>query len=426
MYTDFSPLNVTSVTKNLPWIGSRDHTAQFWRTESRISFLRIAPVYDGALCPLLLMADRSLRILVVSSHPYDSAPGLRFRIEQWARFLPEFGLECEFDTFGTAGLRELIGVPGRRIAKLRAFGRSWRERRRRLQRRDYDLVFVYQEAAPFGPPLLERWLERERVPFVLDFDDAIFLRAADQKFSLGEVLRLRGLGAAAKWQGKMATLCRLATHVTAGNDYLASYARRFTDRVTVVPTTIDLSVYRTAEKATDGPIVIGWSGSISTAFYVQMLNEVLADLAREQSFRFLVIGGGHHSIPGVDVETIPWRPQSEVEDLRRIDIGVMPLRDDPWSRGKCGLKALQYMALAVPTVCSSVGVNSDIIVDGENGMLASTPGEWKEKLRLLLSDASMRRRLGSAGRLTVEKSYSAAVHVPRFAELLKRCVEERR
>ena len=189
-----------------------------------------------------------------------------------------------------------------------------------------------------------------------------------------------------------------------------------------MPTTIDTDKYEVLPRKENEVPVIGWSGSFSTVQHLDSLAGALRRLAQKENFRVLVIGTPVYKIDGVDVEALPWRSATEVSDLRQIDIGIMPLPDEPWSRGKCGLKALQYMALCIPTVCSPVGVNSEIIQDSVNGFLAGTEDEWVAKLTQLLNDSKLRARLGAAGRQTVETKYSAAVQAPRVYEILRSVV----
>ncbi|HEY8412954.1 MAG TPA: glycosyltransferase family 4 protein, partial [Pyrinomonadaceae bacterium] len=221
-----------------------------------------------------------------------------------------------------------------------------------------------------------------------------------------------------KFASKTRTICRLASHVMVGNPYLAEYARQVNDNVTVVPTTIDTDKYRVhPPKTTDGPIVIGWTGSYSTVQHLDTLRGALQKLAETEKFRLRVIGTPSYECAPVETEAMQWRAVTELEDLGAIDIGVMPLPDDNWSKGKCGLKALQFMALGIPTVCSPVGVNTDIIQDNENGFLAMSEAEWIDKLTRLLRSAELRRRLGDAGRATVEQKYSAVIQAPRVYEI---------
>jgi glycosyltransferase involved in cell wall biosynthesis len=166
-------------------------------------------------------------------------------------------------------------------------------------------------------------------------------------------------------------------------------------------------------------MTIGWSGSFSTIQHLDTLREALTNLAGSEQFRLRVIGTPEYTLDGVDVESMPWRADTEVADLSAIDIGIMPLPDDGWSKGKCGLKALQYMALGIPTICSPVGVNSTIIEDGVNGYLAGSNADWISKLKVLIHDGTLRERIGLAGRETVEQKYSAKVIAPLVHEVFE-------
>ena len=210
----------------------------------------------------------------------------------------------------------------------------------------------------------------------------------------------------------------------AGNEFLADYARANTENVTIIPTTIDTDKYEFIER-TDNPeiVTIGWSGSFSTIQHLDTIRNVLQELAKTEKFRLRVIGTPEYQLPGVDVEAIQWRSETELDDLRHIDIGLMPLPDDNWSKGKCGLKALQYMALGVPSICSPVGVNSTIIRDGENGFLAESKAEWVEKIKQLIHSPELRRKLGRAGRETVEREYSAKIVAPKVLEVFRSAVK---
>jgi glycosyltransferase involved in cell wall biosynthesis len=357
-----------------------------------------------------------MHILAIVPSVYDTNPSQRFRIEQWEPLLRERGVEIDFKPFESDELHAVLYKPGRVAEKLRLVGEALRRRAGEVRSaRGYDAIYLLREAALLGPPLFERRLARTGVPYVFDFDDAVFVPYVSPS---------NGYLSYLKFPGKTRAICRMAAHVMAGNQYLADYAGEVNERVTIIPTTIDTEKYRVEPRAENDVPVIGWSGSFSTAVHLSTIKTALRRLAERERFRLRVIGARDFKIEGVDVEAMPWRAATEVEDLRPFDIGIMPLPDDKWSRGKCGLKALQYMALGVPTVCSPVGVNSEIIRDGETGLLASTDDEWVEKLSGLLRSAGERARLGRAGRETVESRYSAAVQSPRvydvFASVIAR------
>lgn len=358
-----------------------------------------------------------IKALAIVPSLYDRSPGQRFRIEQWEPYLRKYGVEITYAPFEDKALSKIIYTPGKFAAKasaaLRAFGR------RLLEIRDltgYDLVYVFREAALFGPAIFERMIHRSGVPMVFDFDDAIFLRNEGSVNGYLNYLKL---------PGKTKTICRLSAHVIAGNPYLAEYAGRVNRNVSIVPTTIDTRKYDVVQKSEKKPLTIGWSGSFSTVPHLDTLRPALKKLALKREFKLRVIGAPMYDMDDIDVEVIQWRSATELADLNPIDIGVMPLPDNAWSRGKCGLKALQYMAIGVPTICSPVGVNSEIIHDGVNGFIAADDDEWVAKLSDLLDSRELRAEIGAKGRKTVEEKYSAECQAPRVAEIFRQVVSER-
>jgi glycosyltransferase involved in cell wall biosynthesis len=198
-----------------------------------------------------------------------------------------------------------------------------------------------------------------------------------------------------------------ASHVTAGNDYLASYARQYNASVSIIPTTIDTVNHHNemCNQAQD-KMVIGWTGTHTTMHYLNEMIPVLHELEQTHNFTFLVISNEAPSFELKSLEFIKWKKETEIEDLAKMNIGVMPLNHDIWSEGKCGFKGLQYMALEIASVMSPVGVNTSIVHDGVNGFLAGSPEEWKEKLSLLLENKDLRVRLGKAGKQTIEERFS--------------------
>ncbi len=357
-----------------------------------------------------------MKVLAIVPSIYDTSPGQRYRIEQWEPLLREAGVELTYSSFETAELQHILHQSGNTWQKIQGVLQNINRRRHETKSlKGFDLVYVFREAALLGPPWFERRIARSGIPMVFDFDDAIFV--AYKSPSNGYLSYL-------KFPNKTGEICRLSTHVMAGNEYLADYAKQFNENVTIIPTTIDTEKYQMPEqKSEPETLTIGWSGSFSTAQHLATLSDVLQELARQEKFRLRVIGAPKFELSGVDIEVIKWRSETEVQDLQQIDIGVMPLPDDEWSKGKCGLKALQYMALGIPTICSPVGVNSAIIQDGENGFLADGQDEWIEKLKKLLHSAELRRKLGAAGRETVEKGYSAKSQAPRVLEVFQSVVK---
>src|ERR1044072_983717 len=354
----------------------------------------------------------AMHVLALMPALYDTSPGQRYRLEQWEPLLRERGVEITYAPFEDEELHALLYKPGLLGKKVQLVTRNAGRRLSLVRRvKDYDLVYILREAALLGPPIFEKLIYQRRVPIVFDFDDAIFVSYRSPS---------NGYLSYLKFASKTKTICRIASHVMVGNPYLAEYARQVNNHVTVIPTTIDTEKYRVpARKEKNGPVVIGWTGSYSTVQHLDTMRGALKKLAGKESFRLRVIGTPAYECAPVDVEAMPWRAETELQDLSEIDIGMMPLPDDRWSKGKCGLKALQFMALGIPTICSPVGVNTDIIQDDQNGFIAGTEDEWVEKLTRLLRSAELRARLGHAGRATVEEKYSATTQSPRVYEIFK-------
>jgi glycosyltransferase involved in cell wall biosynthesis len=338
-------------------------------------------------------------------------PGQRFRFEQYVSALAGEGIELEVSSLFDVDTVRIIHTPGHTLRKVGALGRGLAVRLRDLAGlRRYDLAFVFREAYPLGPALLERAVRRLGIPYVFDFDDAIYLRNASAANRFVAPL---------KFPGRVAAIVRGAALTIAGNEHLARWAGAHNARVRIIPTTIDTDLYRPRPRQrADHRVCIGWSGSSTTVPHLRTIAPVLARLARDEGVRLRVIGDDRFRIPGVPVEAVPWRVETELEDLGELDIGVMPLPDDEWARGKCGLKALQYMALGIPAVLSPVGVD-ERIARGGAALLASSPEEWESTLRRLVHDPELRERIGSAGRRRVEEEYSLRANLPRYVEALR-------
>jgi glycosyltransferase involved in cell wall biosynthesis len=357
-------------------------------------------------------------MLVLSPFPEEAA-GTRYRITHYIPYLQTQGFDVTVDSFFTPSFFRFVYERGRYVRKaLRFAGLAARRLLTAARAARYDLIFIYREAFPLGPPVVERYLASRGSAIVLDFDDAIFLPNAS------EANRFVG---SLKYVRKVATLVRLSTRVIVGNEYLARYARGHNPAVSTIPTCVDTDRFVPSPGSRPaGPIVVGWIGSPTTTPYLTTLAGVLRDLAARRPFVLRVSGAaGAIAFDGVDVRTEPWSLDREVELFNTCDIGVYPLTDDEWAQGKCGFKAIQFMACGVPVVASPVGVNREIIEDGVNGFLAATSAEWVDKLERLLLDADLRARFAAAGRRTVEERYSLRVNAPRFAQTLREAAHAR-
>lgn len=357
-----------------------------------------------------------MRILFLIPYPPGQAPSQRFRFEQYLDLLTVHGHTYELAPFLDEATWRILYRPGQAAAKawgiVRGLGRRLGQV---LGAGGYDFVFIHREAAPLGPPVFE-WLLAKvlKKKLIYDFDDAIWI---------ANTSAVNSLAAGLKWHGKVASICRWAYRNSCGNAYLAAYARQFNPGVVVNPTTIDTEYLhnQVREQAAPGPLVIGWTGTHSTLKYLAPLMPVLARLEAEGlDFELQVISNQDPRLPLRSARFVPWRKDTEIADLLSFHVGLMPLEDDPWAQGKCAFKALQYMALGIPALVSPVGMNTEVVRDGENGYVCATPADWEARLRELLAPATgpaRRQRLGRAARATIEQQYSVKANAANFLAL---------
>lgn len=354
------------------------------------------------------MAEKKILFLV--AHRPGRSPGQRFRFEQYLDHLKANGFDYRISFLISEKEDAAFYAPGKFLAKALIVVKSLRQRLLDLKAaRNYDLVFIYREAHMLGFTWFEKRLKKRGARMILDFDDSIWLNdTSDGNRPLAWLKR----------PSKTAEILGLCDLALVGNAFLASYARRFNQNVKIVPTTIDTSYYLPGKKPGGPSVCIGWTGSSTTLKHLREALPVLRELRRKYgekvTFRVISNKPFEADLPGL--ENVSWKKETEVSDLYPLDIGIMPLPDDEWARGKCGFKGLQYMALEIPTVMSPVGVNTEIITDGQNGFLAGHQQEWIEKLSLLIESPELRQRLGKAGRKTVIERYSFESQKDRYLQ----------
>jgi glycosyltransferase involved in cell wall biosynthesis len=357
---------------------------------------------------------RPLRLLALVQKRPGIAPHQRFRLEQWAPHLARaHGISVDFDAFESPELSAVLYRPGHVARKARlVLGDSLRRWRRRRLARGFDGVVVLREATMLGGAMVERAIARSGVPLFYDFDDAIWL-----PHTAGS----NGVLALARAPWKVGAVCRLATSVTVGNTYLADYARRFNPSVDIVRTSIDVDRFDAAPPPpAEQPFTVVWTGSHSTLAHLETIRPALEAVGRAVPTRLRVICDvAPPPLEHVGLEFVPWRADREALDLAVGHVGVMPLPDTPSARGKCGCKALQYMAVARPAVVSPVGINREIVRDGENGLLATSLDEWTGQLLRLARDPALRAGLGDAGRRTVLDGFTASASAAAFARVVR-------
>jgi glycosyltransferase involved in cell wall biosynthesis len=284
-----------------------------------------------------------------------------------------------------------------------------------VQSKRYEAVFIHRAICIAGPAVLERLLRLLNRPVIFDFDDAIWM------LHTSEANRMFGW---LKFPKKTSAICRASTHIVVGNNFLADYAREFNQNVTVVPTSIDIDYYKPlVRKEPRNKVIVGWTGSSTSQTHLEWFAPVLRELMKERDFELRVVSNREPDMPCTPYTWRAWSPETEIKEIGQFDVGIMPMPDDKWSKGKCALKALQCMAMGAATVASRVGANCEVIRHGENGLLALTEEEWHSSLKALIDDASLRERLGHAGLRTVVENYSARACADRFAEIIRKVVQ---
>lgn len=268
----------------------------------------------------------------------------------------------------------------------------------------YDAVMVLRDPAPFSiVPLLRLWRGLKK-PVIYDFDDALHL-----------------------YNPRIAKYIALSDVVTAGNEYLAAAARQYCGRVRVVPTTVYSASFAVKKSYhISGKLRVGWIGSPSTAPYLEAVADPLDALGQERPVEFVCVGGTPPSLRACSVTCVPWSLGIEQEMAATFDIAIAPLPDNDWTRGKCGLKVLEYMAAGVPTVASPVGVHTQMIIHGYNGLLAGNKSEWLDCLRKLANDKDQREKIGRAGRQFVTEHYDIRVGAKLLAESIRLALHKTR
>jgi len=350
-----------------------------------------------------------IRVLALSLYGPQAASH-RVRLAQFQPGLAASGIDLQIQSLlDDAYLhRSFSGCQPSLRGKIAAYGSRLQALR---QAHSFDLAIVYGDLLPFLPG----WLERQllQIPFIYDCDDAFFLKYRSGRLRLLQPL----LGA------KADRLISAAVGVTAGNAGLATYARRFNSNVAVLPAVVDTDKFRPAVSPpvedSAKPFTVGWIGSPSTAPYLKLLVEPLRQLALQRPLRLLVVGGPAPVIAGVEIIEKPWSLEQEVPLIQQFDVGVMPLPDTPWARGKCAYKLIQCMTCGIPVVASPVGANVEA-VPKECGLLAESPGEWLSAFQCLAADADLRQRMGAAARQWVEQRYSLRSALPVLVDVIQR------
>ncbi|MBX3163058.1 MAG: glycosyltransferase [Bacteroidetes bacterium] len=352
------------------------------------------------------------QVLILCAHRPKRSPSQRYRFEQYLPFLEKQGFSFTFSYLLNEQDDKTFYAQGKFPAKIFILLKSIFIRVNDCFRfKHYDIIFIQREALFLGTSFFEKRAFRSGKKVMFDFDDSIWLADTSPGNKKWEWI---------KQPEKFFKNVSYAHCVIAGNAYLASKAEPYNNNVKIIPTSIDTHFHiPKPELRNKETLVIGWSGSISTVKHFEMILPVLIKLkdVYKNNIRFKIIGGKNYKNNLLEVEAIDWSEETEVDELNSFDIGIMPLPDDEWTKGKCGLKGLSYMACEIPVIMSKVGENKNIITHAQNGFLAHDENEWFELLKQLIENKTLRETLGKAGRKTVIEKYSVEANKENYLEV---------
>ncbi len=354
-----------------------------------------------------------MKVLFIVPYPPQGASN-RFRVLQFLPFLHQEGIRTRVRPFYSDAFWRILYQPGRYPKKfLYGLICSLNRVLDLLRSISYDIVFIHRESFPIGPAWFEWLLQLLGRPYVYDFDDAIFLpNVAESNRALGRL----------KCPGKVASIVRGSRVTIAGNNYLAEFAGRAGARkIEILPTVVDTALFVPQDKGEEkNEVVIGWIGSPTTIEFLENFRPVIDKVLTccQGEARFLVVGGHLTGELQEGINYLPWSLESEIALLQKFDIGIMPMPDNQWTRGKCAFKAIEYMAVGIPAVCSPVGMNLELIDNTVNGFLAEDEKQWVDILCRLVHDEALRHKVGEAGRRLVEARYSLLKAAPRFKAVI--------
>lgn len=349
-----------------------------------------------------------MRVLALIPSEKGYSPGQRGSIELWERVLEPAGVELTYAAFETPKLREILHQGGDQIAKATEMAKSYLGRLRELRRvDDYDAVFVYREAALLGPAFLERLIARKK-PIIYQLDDPLYIPYKSPS---------NGYLSYLKFFGKIKEIIRISSVVIVNSSHIRNYAVQFNKNVWQVPSVVDTEqfVYKSFENHT-GQVCVGWSGSPTTLKNVKMLEEPLQTISKMDICDIHLIGGTEFGIEKVRHTAQKWSGETEVEDLRKMQIGLVPLPDFPWNQHKFIMKTAQYMALGIVPVGTPMASNPEVIRHGQNGFLADSTEEWVKYIELLVKDNELRNRLSAAAAADASEKYSLAANADKIVD----------
>jgi len=358
-----------------------------------------------------------MEVLALIPNQYGHAPGQRGSIELWETVLAPVGINIHYAPFETERLRSVLYSPGHYATKITEMLRAYADRLKLMgDLKRFDAVFVYREAALLGPALLEKMVARRGVPIIYQLDDPLFVPYTSPS---------NGYLSYLKFFGKISEICRLAKVVMVNSTHIREYVAQFNQNIWQVPSVVDTKQYvfrpDLLEQKT-GEVCIGWSGSPTTMANIRVIAGALRTLAEQVPHRVHLIGGTEFDLPGVPYTAQKWSAETEVDDLRKMQVGMVPLPVNEWNKRKFYMKTAQYMALGIPTVATPLGSNPEVIEHGVSGFLADSDEEWIEYLGRLIKDHDLRARMSRAAAAAAKEKYSLEGNTEKIIEAFRAAV----
>jgi glycosyltransferase involved in cell wall biosynthesis len=356
-----------------------------------------------------------MNVLALIPNQKGFSPGQRGSIELWERVLEPAGIHLHWAPFETPRLREILYQPGLRFEKAKEMLRGYVERLGLLKQLDeYDAVFVYREAALLGPAFLEKWIARQGKPIIYQLDDPLYVPYRSPS---------NGYFSYLKFFGKIAEIIRLSRVVIVNSSQIREYAAQYNERIWQIPSIVDTEKYFLQPRSTEcATVCIGWSGSATTVGNMAIVADALRELAERVAHRVHLIGGGEFDLPGVRYTAQQWSALTEVEDLRKMQIGMVPLPVNEWNKRKFYMKSAQYMALGIPPVCTPLGSNPEVIEHGRTGFLANTTDEWVDCLEQLISDPVLRENMAYNAAQVARDRFSLQANAGKIIEAFRSAI----
>jgi glycosyltransferase involved in cell wall biosynthesis len=346
-----------------------------------------------------------MNILYLAKHSRLGASS-RYRSFQYIPFLKKAGIEVKIESFFDEEYLKFL-YSGKKIKKIYLLGRLFRRLSFIFRKLEYDLVFIEKEIIPYFPAILERHLKKNKIKYILDYDDAVFVNYRHRSFLKNKIPKIMS------W----------AKGITAGSHYIIEYARDYNSNVMFLPTVINTNNYFVRKnKRNEETVKIGWIGTPSTSGYLKDFIGVFKEIQKRFKVEFIFIGAGDNFfLPEIKMKNIAWRKETEIDSINSFDIGIMPLPETNFAQGKCGLKIIQYMGCGLPVIASAVGENNYIIEHEKTGFLAESEDDWIKFLSLLIQNRELRRNMGQHGRIKVEKEYDIKKWAGKLIEFMKEC-----